>query len=467
MPRLSALTLTLALSAFLATIPVMSPAQAEEIVEQPFEDDTWTEGLVDLRSVDLTRTQLVDRGFAGGGLAVTIPDGGYRGLGPFHRLEPAAEEAWFRYFVRLTDWNSASTGKLPGFAGIYSSSARGCIRPTSTSPGWSARVMFGATGTNGAPPGEVPIGTYLYHENQSGSCGDGIWWDASLKQGRWYCIEGHVKMNTPGQNNGRIHGWLDGELAFRRGDIQLRRVGEENIGVRHMWHNVYFGGSWPTPNRLSLMYDEVVVSTEGRIGCLKPFTDVAESIHAPSLEELHALGHLYGCGYRLACPARELTRGEAAALISRILALPHSPKDYFSDDTGNTFEDVINRLAQAGITAGCAPGMFCPDRIMTRAEFATMLARALDLRQDAPDAFDDDEGHWAEDDINRFAQAGLTKGCGSDRFCPDRPLPRDEAAAFFVRSLNFIQPLALAGSEPPAEWPPAGDPPPIPPEESD
>jgi hypothetical protein len=215
------------------------------------------------------------------------------------------------------------------------------------------------------------------------------------------------------------------------------------------------------------MYDEVVVSTDGRIGCLRPFTDIGQSIHAVSIEELHALGYFYGCDYRLACPSRELTRGEAAALISRILALPASTKDYFSDDNGTTFEGVINRLARAGITAGCAPGIYCPDRIMTRAEFATMLVRALGLRQDAPDVFDDDQGHWAEADINRFAQAGLTRGCGADRFCPDRPLPRDEAAAFFVRSLSSLQALGLAGSEPPPTWPPAGDPPPIPAEETD
>lgn len=467
MRRVNVLALATAIFTFLALLPMADQVQAQEIVDQPFEDETWTEGLVDLRSIDITRTHLVDRGFAGGGLAVTIPEGGYRGLGPFNRLDPAPEEAWFRYFVRLTDWNAASTGKLPGFAGIYSSSARGCIRPTASSPGWSARGMFGAPGTNGAPPGEIPVGTYLYHENQAGSCGDGLWWQgASLEQGRWHCIEGHVKMNTPGQDDGGIHGWLDGELKLNKWNIQFRRAGEDQIGVRHMWHNVYFGGTWPTPNRLALLYDEVVVSTTGRIGCMRPFTDVGQSIHAEAVEEMHALGYLYGCAYRQACPGRELSRGEAAAFISRVLDLPPSPRDYFSDDSG-TFEDVINRLAHAGITTGCAPGVFCPDRVMTRAEFATMLVRALRLGPDAPDAFGDDEGHWAEADINRFAAAGLTRGCGSDRFCPDRPLPRDEAAAFFARSLSFLRPLDQAGSAPPADWPPAGEPPPIPAEESD
>jgi hypothetical protein len=442
-------------------------AAAEDVVERTFEDETWTEGLVDLRSLDLTRTELTPHGFAGGGLDIRIPAGGFRGLGPMDRLEPAAEEVWFRYHLRLLDWDAASTGKLPGLAGLYSSSARGCIPPTPTSPGWSARGMFGVPGTHGAPAGETPIGTYLYHADQPDDCGEGLWWDgASLEEGRWHCIEGRVRMNTPGQRDGLVQGWLDGELRFSKGDVQFRRSSEPTIGVRHMWHNVYFGGSWSTPNPLSLEYDEVVASTTGRVGCMPPFTDSGQSIHSKSLVEMHALGYLYGCDYRLACPFRELSRGEAAALISRILALPPTSTDYFTDDDGNTFEDVINRLAAARITLGCAPGRFCPGRTMTRAEFATMLDRAVGLTGSSPDAFNDDNGHWAEPAIDRLAATGLTSGCGSGRFCPERSLTRDESAALFHRSLSMLEPAPLLGSAH-EYFPPAGDPPPIPAEESD
>lgn len=277
-------------------------------------------------------------------------------------------------------------------------------------------------------------------------------------------------MNTPGHNNGLLEGWLDGKKHLSRGDIQFRRNGETAIGVRHMWHNVYFGGRWPTPNDLSLVYDEVEVSASGRVGCLSPFIDIADSVHRKSIVELHALGHLRGCDYRRACPTRLLTRGEAAAFISRILRLPAATRDYFSDDAGNTFEPVINRIAAAGITVGCGTpgaGTYCPDKTMTRAEFATMLARALGLRGDAPDAFADDDGHWAEGAIDRFADAGLTTGCDSNRFCPNRPLPREEAAAFFDRSLRLLRPLDLSSIDPPTPWPPPGEPDPIPAEETD
>jgi hypothetical protein len=458
------------------------PAMAEDVAVRPFEEDIWDSppseveevaeelGLVDLRSLDLSRTELIGNGFAGHGLKVTIPSGGYRGFGPFDRLEPTPQQAWFRYHIRLTNWNAASTGKLPGLAGIYSSSARGCIRPTEEAKGWSARGMFGATGTQGAPPGEVPIGTYLYHANQAGDCGDGLWW-GSVEQGRWYCVEGHVKMNTPGQNNGVLRAWLNGKQELNMTNVQYRRAGETKVGVRHMWHNVYFGGQWPTPNSLSLQYDQVVVSNSGRVGCLSPFTDIGTTMHAQSIRELHALGYLFGCAYRKACPHELLSRGEAAAFLSRTLGLPVASKDYFTDDGDSTFEGVINRLAAAGITKGCNPpanSRYCPDRTMSRAEFASMMVRALGLGGSAPDAFSDDSGHTAERDINVFAQAGITRGCGSDRFCPDSALPRDESATFFYRSLSLLQPLSQASlSGPPPSWPPEGDPPQIPAQEQD
>lgn len=464
---------TIVISALFLLFTTAVPVSAEELVNRPFEDDTWTEGLVDLRSLDYSRTRLVGTGQAGGSLRVIIPTGGFRGLGPLDRLGPfddaskAPNEVWYRYHVRLLSWNAASSGKLPGLAGLYGSSARGCIPPTETNRGWSARGMFDAPGTEGAPPGRIPIGTYLYHWAMEGPCGDGLWWNASLEQGRWHCVEGRVRLNSPSQADGVFQGWLDGKLAFQKGGIQYRGPGQGDVGVRHMWHNVYFGGQHSTPNPLSLQYDEVVVSTTGRVGCMRAFTDIGSTIHSRSISNLHALGYFYGCDYRLACPHRDLNRGEGAAFLSRILALPAATRDYFSDDTGSTYEGVINRLAEAGITKGCAPRQYCPERTMTRAEFATMLGRALGLRGDAANAFNDDNGHTLEQDINRFFAAGLTDGCGQGRFCPDRNIPRDEAAAFFDRSLGLLRPVTLASMGPPPDWPPPGDPPPIPPEEED
>ncbi len=123
-------------------------------------------------------------------------------------------------------------------------------------------------------------------------------------------------MNTPGTSDGQIRGWLDGTASFSRSGVALRRSDEGHVGIREMWLNVYFGGKFPTPNDLSLVIDQIEVSTEGRVGCLDPFTDDNANVHVNSITELHALGFLYGCGHRKACPDLNLTRGDMAAFFS-------------------------------------------------------------------------------------------------------------------------------------------------------
>jgi hypothetical protein len=452
------------------------PAGADQVASRTFEDDTWddlpaegeTAGWHDFRATDSTRTKLTT-GFAGNGLQVRIPEGVFRGFGPFDRFaEPEMDQAWYRYHIRLISWNSADEGKLPGLSGLYSSAGRGCIRSIPGRPGWSARGMFGVAGTQGAPPGNVPIGTYLYHLDQPGDCGEELFWDGTgLEPGRWHCVEGHVKLNTPGSSNGQVQGWLDGTQRLNQTGLAFRRTGETQVGIRDLWHNVYFGGSWPTPNPLTLVIDQAVVSTGGRIGCLDPFLDDNDSVHVTALGELHARGVLFGCDYRQVCPDRQLTRGEVAALFSRVLGLPASSKDFFRDDQGHVFEGAHNKLAAAGITVGCTATAFCADKHVSRAQFATMAVRALGVPASGGDAFSDDDGHWAEAPINTLAAVGLTAGCDEGRFCPDRTLTRAEAATFFLRIANQLQPLGQASVEPPPDWPPPGDPPPIPPDEQD
>ena len=52
-------------------------------------------------------------------------------------------------------------------------------------------------------------------------------------------------------------------------------------------------------------------------------------------------------------------------------------RDYFADDDQSAHQTDINRLAESGITSGCAPGSFCPAAGITRGQMAAFLHRAL------------------------------------------------------------------------------------------
>ena len=257
-------------AAFVMLVGVLTatPASAETEDTTPFDGDAWITGLVDLRPSDIDNTHVVQTGFAASGLSVTIPVGAFRGLGPYHRLPDGVEQAWYRYHIKLVDFQAASSGKLPGLSGLYSTTARGCKPSRHGARGWSGRGLFGVEGSNGAPAGEIPIGFYTYHLDQPDSCGEPMYWNnASLRPGEWHCVEGYVRLNTPGRHDGAVRGWLDGVEKFSRDGMTFRRASESGVSVREMWLDIYYGGRRPTWTQLDLMIDEMSVSTSGRVGC--------------------------------------------------------------------------------------------------------------------------------------------------------------------------------------------------------
>lgn len=116
------------------------------------------------------------------------------------------------------------------------------------------------------------------------------------------------------------------------------------------------------------------------------FEDTNGSVFAEDIDRLAVAGITLGCNppdNNRFCPDAPVSRGQMAAFLSRALRLPTAGDiDSFVDDNGSVFEEEIERLHVAGLTEGCNPphnDRFCPTRIVTRAEMATFLARALGL----------------------------------------------------------------------------------------
>ncbi len=136
----------------------------------------------------------------------------------------------------------------------------------------------------------------------------------------------------------------------------------------------------------------------------------------------------------------------AAVLLvvaSPLGADPLEPGGTFRDDDGNVHEGAIEAIALAGITRGCNPpanDRYCPAVTVTRGQMAAFLVRALSLPVAGEDYFSDDADSVFEDDINRLAASGVTRGCNppaNDRFCPDQAVTREQMAAFLVRGYNY------------------------------
>jgi hypothetical protein len=154
----------------------------------------------------------------------------------------------------------------------------------------------------------------------------------------------------------------------------------------------------------------------------------------------------------LYCPDRALSRGEMASIFVRALALPAAAEDPFTDTANSVHAADIRALARSGITKGCNPpanDQFCPDRYVTRGEMAAFLVRAFGYGTGGDaDYFVDDDGSVFEADIDRLAAAGITSGCGGGNFCPYHLLSRAEMAVFIGRALG------LTPNTPPERPPP-------------
>ena len=196
------------------------------------------------------------------------------------------------------------------------------------------------------------------------------------------------------------------------------------------------------------------VGTGGRVDAGKAMADLQAgsgtfidddgSVFEADIEWFAAQGITQGCNPPINnkyCPEDPVTREVMAVYLARALDLPAATKDYFIDDNGSQFENDINRAAEAGITRGCNPptnNLFCPKDVVDRGQLAAFFRRAYGLTDNGGgDLFVDDDTSIFENDIDRLATAGITKGCNppvNDMYCPFLPLDRGAVAAFFHRA---------------------------------
>lgn len=250
----------------------------------------------------------------------------------------------------------------------------------------------------------------------------------------------------------------DETFVVRMVGVEGGDLGTMDVGLTETW--MYGMTALDIDGGLIFVVDETPVSPvePDDLGLVKVkgdesgrFIDDDDSVHEGDITLLATTSVTRGCNppaNTRFCPEDEVTRGQMAAFLVRALELgPSGDDDAFTDDDDSEFEDDIDSLAAAGITRGCDPPAntrFCPDDEVTRGQMAAFLVRALNLGpqgddDSVDDVFTDDDGSVFEDDINRLAAAGITRGCGppgGTLFCPDDNVTRAQMASFLVRSLQ-------------------------------
>ena len=119
----------------------------------------------------------------------------------------------------------------------------------------------------------------------------------------------------------------------------------------------------------------------------------------------------------------------------------------FTDTVGHWAENDIKTLADKGIVSGVTETTFEPERAVTRAEFAMLITKALNITtvtgsggwKDIPtDA-------WYASAVNAAANVGLIVGYDG-WFRPDDLITREEIAVIIAKAYSYLGETAGSGA---------------------
>ena len=175
--------------------------------------------------------------------------------GLYQRIEiPSQERAYLEYDVCFGPNFDFRGGKLPGLVGgagegggdgrTNLQKGRGGTNAGGSCNGFTARPMFGTVqgrDRNSAGTGN----SYSYWCEQpyaSGGCPTCKWKGATFKAGGCHKIGLQVIMNAPGQRNGVIRYWVDGQMVMEKTDYMFRPAGA-NFGIDQLWLDTFYGGN--------------------------------------------------------------------------------------------------------------------------------------------------------------------------------------------------------------------------------
>ena len=110
-----------------------------------------------------------------------------------------------------------------------------------------------------------------------------------------------------------------------------------------------------------------------------------------------------------------------------------------ADVVGTDYEDAVNALTELGVIAGYKDGSFKPENIVTRAEMATFIIKAMGLADYAVEksSFSDMAGHWADPFVAYAASLGFVAGNTDGTFAPDATVTYDQAITMVVQALGY------------------------------
>ena len=197
-----------------------------------------------------------------------------------------------------------------------------------------------------------------------------------------------------------------------------------------------------TASEMASQVQKVTIAKGGSTGGIGDLTTPGSKLSL--LNRKDHIAYIAGRTNTQAAPNADITRAEVAAILYRLLT-PEAKAAYGTNI--NRFKDVpagawygtaVSTLCNMGVITGYQDGTFGPQRNITRAELATILARFCDSsgNNTVLDRFTDISHCWARKYINLAAENGLVYGYTDGTFRPDQNITRAETIVMVNRILG-------------------------------
>ncbi len=157
------------------------------------------------------------------------------------------------------------------------------------------------------------------------------------------------------------------------------------------------------------------------------------------IHKVYVLGYPDG----LVRPEENISREEAITMFYRLMKHEEIDVEFTGPET-KAYTDVapdrwsaeaIYEMSGTGILKGYPDGSFKPAKNITRAEFAAIISRFVEDRQETGTVFADIAGHWAETEILTAAAHGWVIGYEDGSYKPEQFITRIEAIKIINRML--------------------------------
>ncbi|WEK55056.1 MAG: carbohydrate-binding domain-containing protein [Candidatus Cohnella colombiensis] len=99
---------------------------------------------------------------------------------------------------------------------------------------------------------------------------------------------------------------------------------------------------------------------------------------------------------------------------------------------------AIKQMAAKHIIEGISETNFAPEGLVTRAEFAALIVRALGIKSNGKSHFSDvASSAWYASAVEAASEVGIVKGRSASTFDPKAPISREEMAVMLVRAYKY------------------------------